>query len=69
MLFYVRHRAGGRKKIQFDLHDLLFIPLETSFVLALRLTWEIDNLNAVDGPRGVIRGVSKTQHSAQPKHL
>jgi hypothetical protein len=40
MLFYVRHRADGRKKSQFDLHDnLLFIPLETSFVLALTLDW------------------------------
>ena len=38
MLFYVRHRADGRKKYQFDLHDdLLFIPLETSFVLALTI--------------------------------
>jgi hypothetical protein len=42
MLFYVRHRADGRKKNQFDLHDdLLFIPLATSFVLALTLDWTL----------------------------
>jgi hypothetical protein len=63
MLFYVRHRADGRKKHQFDLHDdLLFIPLATSFVLALTLDWT----TAVDGSRGVIRGVSNT---AQPNTL
>jgi hypothetical protein len=69
MLFYVRHRAEGRKKNQFDLHDdLLFIPLETSFVLALTLDWTTPSTVRAESS-AECQTQQQLQHSAQPKRL
>jgi hypothetical protein len=66
MAFYVRHCADGRKKNnQFDLRDLLFIPLETSFVLAQTLVWATPSTVRAESSAECQK---KTQHSSgQPK--